>query len=136
MNAHTGSCLCGAVSYAFDTEPVAAVHCHCTDCQKATGSGFATVFGLSMDDVALDGVSKLKYFTIKAPSGNSVSRAFCGECGSPMFTEAENNPGMLWIKAGSLDDSDWLAPTDACWTGSARSWAEANSALAHHQGNP
>ena len=133
---HQGGCLCGAVQYAFAADPIAAVHCHCTDCQKATGSGFATVFGLSLEDVEVRGVENLSYYTISVESGQTVTREFCRDCGSPLFTEAENNPGFLWIKAGSLDDSDWLTPTDCCWTGSATSWSPAISGLTHHSGNP
>ena len=136
MQKRYGGCLCGAVRYEFSTEPIAAVHCHCRDCQKATGSGFATVFGLAVGDVTLDGTGSLGYFTLTADSGQAVTREFCRQCGSPLFTEAENNPGFLWIKAGSLDDSSWLQPTDACWVGSATDWSPAVPGLAEHTGNP
>ena len=133
---HRGGCLCGQIRYEFSGEPIAAVHCHCTDCQKATGSGFATVFGLALEDVSITGIDALKTYTVSADSGQSVTREFCANCGSQLFTQAENNPGFLWIKAGSLDDSGWLEPTDACWTGSARRWAPADTSLTHHIGNP
>ena len=121
----SGGCICGAIRYEFSADPIAAVHCHCTDCQKATGSGFATVFGLSIEQVALFGKETLSDYTLSAASGQTVTREFCSHCGSQLFTEAQNNPGFLWIKAGSLDNSDWLQPSAACWTGSARSWAPA-----------
>ena len=133
---HRGGCLCGQIRYEFSGEPIAAVHCHCMDCQKATGSGFATVFGLALEDVSITGADALNTYTVSADSGQSVTREFCTSCGSQLFTQAENNPGFLWIKAGSLDDSSWLEPTDSCWTGSARSWAPADGSLTHHIGNP
>jgi len=135
-NEQTGGCLCGEVRYRFSTEPIAAVHCHCTDCQKATGSGFATVFGLAENDLDIAGQASLGDYTITADSGQSVTRQFCRQCGSPLFTLAENNPGFIWIKAGSLDDRSWLAPTDSCWTNSAAAWAPADTHLNHHPGNP
>ncbi len=131
-----GGCLCGQIRYQFEAAPVAAVHCHCVDCQKATGSGFATVFGLAVEDVSLADADGLQSFTVTADSGQTVTREFCGQCGSPLFTRAQNNPGFLWIKAGSLDDSSWLVPTDSCWTGSAQNWAPADSSLTQHTGNP
>ncbi len=133
---HAGGCLCGQIRYRFAAAPVATVHCHCTDCQKATGSGFATVFGLALEDVNVGDASALQSYTVAADSGQKVTREFCRNCGSPLFTRAENNPGFLWIKAGSLDDSSWLAPTDSCWTGSARPWAPADESLTQHTGNP
>ena len=132
----TGGCLCGAVQYDFDAAPIAAVHCHCSDCQKATGSGFATVFGLPETQLNLRGDTHLGSFSLTAVSGQQVTRQFCRECGSPLFTLAENNPGFIWIKAGSLDDPHWLQPTDSCWTQSAVPWAPADAQLIHHLGNP
>ncbi|NKB98127.1 MAG: aldehyde-activating protein [Pseudomonadales bacterium] len=136
MEKQTGQCLCGEIRYSFTDEPIAAAHCHCLDCQKATGCGFATVFGLAGQDVELFGQESLGEFTLKARSGLSVTRLFCQNCGSPMFTKAENNPDFIWIKAGSLDQSDWLKPTDSCWTGSAVIWAQADPTTTHHRGNP
>ena len=133
---HQGGCLCGAVRYTFSAEPIAAVHCHCSDCQKATGSGFATVFGLSREQLSISGSEHLGRYTVTADSGRDVSRLFCTTCGSPLFTEADNNPELVWVKAGSLDDGAWLQPTDRCWTGSAAPWAPANDALTRHTGNP
>jgi hypothetical protein len=135
-HAHSGGCLCRQVRYHFDAEPIAAVHCHCKDCQKATGSGFATVFGLADSDVEIRTEQSLGSFTVTADSGQSVTRQFCRHCGSPLFTLAENNPGFVWIKAGSLDDSSWLQPTDCCWAGSATSWAPPAAQLTQHEGNP
>lgn len=136
MTARTGGCLCGAVGYYFDAEPIASVHCHCKDCQKATGSGFATVFGLADSDVNIEGGQALNEYTMSAQSGQQVTRQFCKVCGSQLFTVAENNPGFIWIKAGSLDDANWLAPTASCWTGSAASWAAPDPTLTSHPANP
>ena len=135
-NTHTGGCLCGQINYQFSSEPIAAVHCHCKDCQKATGSGFATVFGLAESDVEIDGLAQLGTFTLTAESGQKVSRQFCTQCGSPLFTLAENNPEFIWIKAGSLDDSNWLIPTYSCWTHSAANWAPPDTTLNQHSKNP
>jgi hypothetical protein len=136
MQQQTGQCLCGLIQYHFTDEPIASAHCHCRDCQKSTGSGFATVFGLATEKIALIGEKNLREFTLIAQSGLSVTRLFCQNCGSPMFTKAENNLGLIWIKAGSLDNSDWLKPTDSCWTGSATAWAPADPTTTRHNGNP
>ena len=133
---HGGGCLCRQVRYHLSSEPVATVHCHCKDCQQATGSGFATVLGLADGDVDIRGEPALQSFTVTADSDQKVTRQFCRNCGSPLFTLAENNPGFIWIKAGSLDDSSWLHPTDCCWAGSATAWAPPDGHLNQHAGNP
>lgn len=136
MAHYSGHCLCQAVSYHFDCEPISAVHCHCSDCQKATGSGFATVFSVPEAAISISGQEHLTAFAVQAPSGKRVQRSFCKICGSPLFTHAESNPGYIWIKAGSLTESSWLKPQIACWTGSAASWAPAIDNIPQFQGNP
>ena len=134
--AREGGCLCGAIRYEFVGDPIAAVHCHCRDCQKVTGSGFATVFGVLAAAFELTGAKSLGNFAIDAQSGQRVTRQFCSLCGSALFTRAENNPELIWVKAGSLDDSAWLVPTDSCWAGSAAPWAPPADGLKRHSGNP
>ena len=132
---HTGGCLCQAVRYEFSTEPLMAVHCYCRDCQKATGSAFATVFGISQAAFRLL-QGEPGEFTVTANSGRAVTRQFCKVCGSPLFTKAEMAPGLIFIKAGSLDDPSWLTPSVNCWTSRAQPWAPIASELQGCAGNP
>ena len=132
----SGGCLCGAIRYGFAVDPVATVHCHCRDCQRVTGSGFATVFGVASADLVIEGAATLGSYSLQAQTGQTVTRQFCSNCGSALFTKAQNNPDMLWIKAGSLDNGDWLEPTASCWTGSAAAWAPPAPGLEQHAGNP
>ena len=44
-----GSCLCGKVTYSCATEPVATAVCHCTDCQKQTGTAFSVIVAVPRD---------------------------------------------------------------------------------------
>jgi hypothetical protein len=57
-------------------------------------------------------------------SGNPVYRKFCGTCGSPVFTQTPGGDaqGMMFIKAGTLDESKDLVPTVHFWTSSAQDW--------------
>ena len=43
MKTHSGSCLCGQVSYVLRGEPENQGHCHCIACKKATSAPFATL---------------------------------------------------------------------------------------------
>jgi len=78
-----GGCLCGKVRYSADTEPVFIGVCHCTDCQRFTGSAFATVMGLPA--AALKTTGTLKTFTKAGDTGKSMHRRFCPECGSSVI---------------------------------------------------
>jgi hypothetical protein len=121
-NTATGGCLCGAVTYSFDRDKVVSTHhCHCTDCQKSTGSGKATIVFVPSDAVDMKG--DLKTYTVQGTAGSHVKRGFCGTCGSPLVSFIEENPGLTIIKAGSLDDSSWVQVASSFWSDSARSWS-------------
>jgi hypothetical protein len=99
-----------------------AFHCHCRDCQYATGSAFATVVGIPLPAFnKLNG--EVKSYTVTAESGEgTVSREFCIKCGSPLFSYASMLPDIVFVKAGSLDDASWLKPGAAIWTRSQQPW--------------
>ncbi|KAK6980975.1 GFA domain-containing protein [Favolaschia claudopus] len=67
---HKGSCLCGQVV------------CHCTDCRQTSGSAFSTSVMVKSKDLTITG--PVKEYRSKVPSGNTVTRLFCGTCGSPI----------------------------------------------------
>lgn len=116
----TGQCLCGAVSYICSGEPAFAGNCHCDDCKKTTGSGYAPVLFFAEDAVSMEG--KVKYFSKPGGSGQSVSRGFCPECGSPMIGKVEVLPGMIGIRAGTLDDRSLYTPAIDIYTCHAEAW--------------
>ena len=94
----TGGCLCGAVRYEINGDPVRVAHCHCDDCRKATGSSFATNAFFKEDDlVVLKGTTKTYMHT--ADSGNSMNKEFCPAArasrqsrSAPLMTPARSNP--------------------------------------------
>jgi hypothetical protein len=59
-----------------------------------------------------------------AELGNDVYRKFCGKCGSPIMTETleATNQGLVFIKAGTLDEASDLSPSVHYWTCSAPAW--------------
>lgn len=118
----SGRCSCGSVTFTGSVaeSSALAVHCHCKDCQRATGSGFATVIALPEADLKITG--KFASHRVTGDSGGAVDREFCSTCGSPMFTTAVLSPGLRFVKAGVLDDSSWLKPAMACWTDSREDW--------------
>jgi len=123
----SGRCLCGEINYSVDAEPVFAGNCHCKDCQRSSGSAYIPAIVFHEKDVAVSG--KAKYFGIQADSGNQHERGFCPNCGSQLFARFSNMPGMLGIKAGTLNDSSKYSPMLDFYVGSAASWDFMNPAL-------
>ena len=69
-----GGCLCGAVRYTAEADPTSATVCHCRDCQKFTGSAFATLVRATREAVTIEGT--LKTFSSIGGSGNPILRHF------------------------------------------------------------
>lgn len=128
-NLESGGCLCGAVRFEFPrTELISSHHCHCKDCQRSTGSGFATFCLLPRTALRLL-KGDPKFFEVRGESGGTVSRGFCPSCGSPVISYASAIPDLVIIKAGALDRSDWLAPLSSLWASSAQPWAKPDSSI-------
>jgi len=132
MTAIAGGCLCGAVRYEYDGDIGPASYCHCADCRRISGSAF----GISVRVAAtgfriVRGVPKC--FTKRGDSGREVSRFFCGDCGSPLYTLPPLHPDVVFIKAGSLDDSSVVKPSRQAWTRSKVAWAEIDPSIVSYQ---
>lgn len=131
----SGGCLCAAIRYCFPREAViSAAHCHCSDCQKATGSGKATILFLPTDALAMTG--ECRTYTVVGTDGGHVTRGFCPDCGSPLISYVEEVPGLRFIKAGSLDDSSWVEVSSSFWSHSARDWSPVDAGIPSFEGNP
>jgi hypothetical protein len=79
---------------------------------------------------------EVKFYSVTGASGGTVSRGFCPECGSPLYSEVTIMPGVKFIKAGSFDDSSWIAPVSSFWTSSAPPWGHVDTTIQGFQQNP
>jgi hypothetical protein len=130
----TGGCLCGAVRYAYAGEAGPAGYCHCGDCRRTSGSAFGVSVRAAADQfLIVAGVPKS--FVKLGDSGREVSRFFCGDCGSPLFTRPPLHPDVVFIKAGSLDDPSVVRPNRQAWTVSRVAWAEIDPGLTSYERN-
>ena len=132
---HAGGCLCGAIRYAVRAALGPLRVCHCTHCQKNTGTGASVNAVISASDFSVTQGTP-KRFTTRADSGRTLLRYFCGDCGSPLYAHREENPERLVLKAGTLDDSSGLKITAHIWTKSARSWSHVDPDCEQLPGNP
>jgi hypothetical protein len=116
-----GGCLCGGVRYRFTGEPLAYYACHCTDCQRQTGSAF----GLSMI-VHREAVEVLRgeprLFEVSMPDGRTKRGRCCPECPVRLWGEPVKLPQLLILRPGTFDDPGVHEPFGDIWTQSARPW--------------
>jgi hypothetical protein len=119
----TGGCLCGSIRFAIVGSLASAAYCHCTDCRKCTGSAFNVSVPVESENFKLLS-GKPKGFTKTADSGNELTRNFCQECGSPIFTSSPHHPDRVYVKAGLFDDPNVVVPAYQSWLSSSVSWSQ------------
>lgn len=121
MSEMTGRCLCGAISYAFDGEPMMTAICHCDDCQRQSGAAFSVNVVVDRAELSVTGEPKV-FNTTGEDTGELRDRMFCGECGSVLFSVLREADDMMIIKAGTLDDKSGVLPEMELWTERAQGW--------------
>ena len=132
----TGGCLCGSVRYASDAEPALVAACHCPTCQKNTGSAFSLNLAVPTDSVTITGESLATYEDRTGASGNPFFRTFCSRCGSPISGSGAAYSGLVFIKAGTLDDASWVKPGVHRWCSSKQPWVVIEDGVAQVPANP
>jgi hypothetical protein len=121
MNRYTGGCLCGALRYEAVGEPLFAGHCYCTDCRKASGSGFIPFMGFASGTLTFSG--QARQFRCRAANGGDAVRNSCPVCSSLVFGGEVGKSDSFTIYAGSLDDPSAFHPTVAIFARSRPPWA-------------
>lgn len=130
----TGGCLCGAVRYEGNAEPMISGYCHCKRCQKLSGTAFATVLAVPTESLKIRG--KVTYYDSKADSGNTARNGFCATCGSRVLGDTTQMPELTAIMAGTLDDPSELKPMMNIYTESAQPWDSIGTDLPSFPGMP
>jgi hypothetical protein len=115
----TGGCNCGAVRFEV-TEPLAsASYCHCTRCQRRTGTAAsanaATVPGSFH---ILQGDARLQAW--KPEDG--WEKWFCGDCGSALFSRDPHDPDRVGVRMGTFDEDPGVRPSTRGFVAYAVPW--------------
>jgi len=108
MAVHEGGCLCGAVRYRTTALPLRVTICHCTFCQRFTGSAYLVEPIFKRSDVALSGAAPRTYEHRSDGSGKRVTLNFCGTCGTTLYLDLERFPDILGLCGGTFDDPSWF----------------------------
>ena len=116
-----GGCLCGKVRYAGEAEPIFVGVCHCTNCQKGSGSAYNAVLAVPKPAVSMTGT--VSTYEGRGDTGNAIYKRFCPECGSPVAEEAAIMADIVMIPVGTLDDPSVVQPAMQIYCDSAQPWA-------------
>ena len=131
----TGGCLCGAIRYTVSAPITELRACHCTNCQKGSGTGAAENAVIPSAAFRLE-KGTLKRYGSRAESGRTLHRYFCGDCGSPIYSQRENAPETVVLRAGSIDNPGDFRITAHIWMRSARPWSYVDPATKQLAGQP
>lgn len=101
----SGRCLCGAVRWETEAEPLWGGHCHCDSCRRATGAPFVSFFGMPRAALLWSGTT-----TNYCSSNGQVSRRFCSACGTHMAYHWAGWPDETHLYAATLHDSSRFVP--------------------------
>jgi len=121
-----GACQCGAIRIEGEADPAKTQICHCTDCQSGTGTAFRVSVPVPGATFKMTGEPTL-YVKTTADSGRPRVQAFCGKCGSPIYstTPGDGVQPSYTVRVGILRQRDQFMPRRQNWFRSARSWVTA-----------
>ena len=126
-NVHEGGCACGHVRYRVESKPLIVHCCHCSMCQRQSGSAFAVNALIEADRVRLlqGDVTKV---TVPSPSGNGQVIARCPKCQVAVwsnylvFYKGILGDAIRFIRVGTLDDPSKMPPDVHIFTSSKQPW--------------
>jgi hypothetical protein len=129
----TGGCACGAVRYRLSSAPVLLFACHCSLCQRQSGSAFGLSLRVRRDDLALSGpVARFDRVTERGAPSESL---FCPSCGGRILN-ARPSTEFFHLRGCTLDDTSWLRPAAHIWTEGRQDWVTLDPEALLHPRQP
>jgi hypothetical protein len=110
------------VRYRARGEPKVTVVCHCTFCQRLTGSAMAVWPTYAPEAVEVSGALHI-YEHRSDESGRWIRLNFCPKCGTTVSSTFEMDPGEIALLGGTFDDTSWIRVDRQVWTRSAPHWS-------------
>jgi hypothetical protein len=116
--AREGGCRCDGVRFLLSAAPLIAMACHCTGCQRMTGSAFSLTIA-----VPSSSFSVTKGEPVIGGLHGPTRHYFCGYCMSWLFTRPEGFDAFVNVRATMLDDSHDFVPFVETMTSEKLPWA-------------
>lgn len=115
-----GGCLCGRVRFELAAPPTAAGYCHCTRCQRRTGTGSSAQAGVDGRSFRLlSGAELIRGW--RSPAGG-FEKCFCGECGAHLFSRNPADPTQMSIRMAAFDEDPGVRPSYRQFVAYAAPW--------------
>jgi hypothetical protein len=123
----TGGCPCETVRFECTAMPLLVYACHCTECQRWSGSAFSMSMPVAAKSFRVTR-GEPKHWRRTGASGVESTYWFCGDCGGRVYGERDARPDIIAVRAGTLDDTAWLRPVAHVYMRSAQAWEQVSGA--------
>ena len=117
-----GGCLCGAVRFHLKGRVNGFYFCHCSRCQKRSGSAHGS--NLFFSDGVLVWEQGEDVCSDYEHKGTRFGKRFCTICASPLPRVIDVNNKLIQVPAGSLDGNDDFEPTAHLFIGDKKCWED------------
>jgi hypothetical protein len=129
---YPGRCLCGEIEYRLNDEPVTYYACHCTDCQRRSGSSFGLSMWVKRGSLEVT-KGEPALFELSGPDGKPRYQRNCAKCGIRLWSEPAKHPEIAVLRPGSLDDAKSFTPVAHIWMRSAHPWVRVPEGVARFE---
>jgi len=127
MTSRVASCSCGQLRVSCEGEPVRVSICHCLECQKRTGSVFATQARFPRQAVTIEG--RATQWARRGDSGASATFHSCPVCASTVYWEPSSLPDFVSVAVGAFADPGFPPPYVSVYEERQHPWALAAGQL-------
>ncbi len=104
----TGGCLCGGVRFEVDAPLVVASYCHCTRCQRRTGTGSSAQARIVPGSLRITAGEAL----VRAyRPAHGFDKLYCEACGSALWSRSQDDPGVISVRLGVFDADPGIRPS-------------------------
>jgi hypothetical protein len=115
----TGGCLCGGVRWEITAPLVFAGYCHCTRCQRRTGSAAAVSARIAPGSLRV--ISGQNFIKAYRPPGG-FAKAFCTNCGGALWSQSQKDPEIVSVRMGTFDADPGIRPSYRQYVAYAAPW--------------
>ena len=120
-SALAGGCTCRRIRYRLASRPLFVHCCHCTWCQRETGSAFALNAMIEADRVAVEGPVELLDTPSASGKGQKIAR--CPTCRVALWSHyAGAGMAVCFVRVGTLDEPSRLPPDIHIFTSTKQPW--------------
>jgi hypothetical protein len=118
----TGGCLCGGVRFEVSEPLVSAGYCHCTRCQRRTGTAASASGRIAPGSLRiLAGEELVREWD---PGDGGFAKAFCSACGSALWSRSPDDPEVISVRLGAFDADPGIRPAYRQFVAYAAPWEQ------------